>query len=97
MQRLMLGSTDITYYRYERAPSKPAQECETHWKKTWIPQLTWPLQLPHPIPPGEPLRAPSPAKQVKIDLRAKGLSAAELKKLVAGDTVEDMLPISTVD
>ena len=42
---------------------------------------------------------PSPAKQVKIDLRASatGLSAAELKKLVAGYIVEDMLPISTVD
>ncbi|CAL8391540.1 unnamed protein product [Arctogadus glacialis] len=45
---------------------------------------------------------PSPAKQVKIDVRASatgvtGLSASELKKLVAGYIVEDMLPISTVD
>ena len=40
---------------------------------------------------------PSPAKQVKIDLRATGLSAAELKKLVAGYILEDMLPNSTVD
>ena len=41
--------------------------------------------------------SPSPAKQVKIDLRATGLSAAELKKLVNGYVVKDMLPISTVD
>lgn len=42
---------------------------------------------------------PSPAKQVKIDLKASAtaLSAAELNKLVAGYIVEDMLPISTVD
>uniref|UniRef100_A0A9J8BKG2 Uncharacterized protein n=1 Tax=Cyprinus carpio carpio TaxID=630221 RepID=A0A9J8BKG2_CYPCA len=43
--------------------------------------------------------SPSPAKQVKIDLKASAtaLSAAELNKLVAGYIVEDMLPISTVD
>ncbi|KAK1883288.1 putative AC transposase [Dissostichus eleginoides] len=46
---------------------------------------------------GQTSDSPSPAKQVKIDLRATGLSAAELKKLVAGYIVEDMLPISTVD
>ncbi|CAK6958997.1 hypothetical protein NQZ68_007265 [Scomber scombrus] len=46
---------------------------------------------------GQTSDGPSPAKQVKIDLRATGLSAAELKKLVAGYIVEDMLPISTVD
>lgn len=42
---------------------------------------------------------PSPAKQVKIDLKASAtaLSAAELNKLVAGYIVEDMLSISTVD
>uniref|UniRef100_A0A3P9C291 HAT C-terminal dimerisation domain-containing protein n=1 Tax=Maylandia zebra TaxID=106582 RepID=A0A3P9C291_9CICH len=34
---------------------------------------------------------------VKLDVRATGLSAAELKKLVAAYIVEDMLPISTVD
>ncbi|KAL7391338.1 hypothetical protein ABVT39_007938 [Epinephelus coioides] len=45
---------------------------------------------------GQTSEGPSPAKQVKIDLRATGLSAAELKKLVAGYIVEDMLPISTV-
>ena len=46
---------------------------------------------------GRTSEGPSPSKQVKIDLRATGLSAAELKKLVAGYIVEDMLPISTVD
>lgn len=43
---------------------------------------------------------PSPAKQVKIDERPTGglaLSNTELKELVAGYIVEDMLPISTVD
>ena len=40
---------------------------------------------------------PSPAKQVKLDLRATGFSAAELEKLVTGYIVEDMLSISTVD
>lgn len=65
-------------------------------------------KLPHPttdIPgaattsssTGQTSEGPSPAKQVKIDLRTTGLSAAELKKLVAGYIVEDMLPISTVD
>lgn len=46
---------------------------------------------------GRTLEGPSPAKQVKIDLKATGLSADELKKLIAGYIVEDMLPISTVD
>ncbi|CAM4542482.1 unnamed protein product [Leuciscus chuanchicus] len=46
---------------------------------------------------GRTSEGPSPAKQLKIDLKATGLSAAELKKLVAGYIVEDMLPISTVD
>ena len=46
---------------------------------------------------GRAFKGPSPAKQVKTDLRATGLSAAELKKLVAGYIVEDMLPISIVD
>ncbi|TDH13474.1 hypothetical protein EPR50_G00033170 [Perca flavescens] len=46
---------------------------------------------------GRTSEGPSPAKQVKIDLKATGLSAAELNKLVAGYIVEDMLPISTVD
>lgn len=40
---------------------------------------------------------PSSAKQVKIDLKATGLTAAELEMLVAGYIVEDVLPISTVD
>uniref|UniRef100_A0A3Q2V7I1 HAT C-terminal dimerisation domain-containing protein n=1 Tax=Haplochromis burtoni TaxID=8153 RepID=A0A3Q2V7I1_HAPBU len=40
---------------------------------------------------------PTPAKQIKLDIRATGLSAAELKKLVAAYIVENMLPISTVD
>uniref|UniRef100_A0AAY5JX14 HAT C-terminal dimerisation domain-containing protein n=1 Tax=Esox lucius TaxID=8010 RepID=A0AAY5JX14_ESOLU len=39
---------------------------------------------------------PSPAKQVKIDLKTMGL-LIELNKLVAGYIVENMLPISTVD
>ena len=46
---------------------------------------------------GRTSKGPSPAKQVKIDLRATGLSATELKKLVAGYIVEDMLPIFTED
>ena len=46
---------------------------------------------------GQTSDGPSPAKQVKIDLRTTRLSAAELKKLVAGYIVEDILPISTVD
>lgn len=43
---------------------------------------------------------PSPTKQVKIDERPTGglaLSNTELKELVAGYIVEDMLPIPTVD
>uniref|UniRef100_A0A3B4GUU0 HAT C-terminal dimerisation domain-containing protein n=1 Tax=Pundamilia nyererei TaxID=303518 RepID=A0A3B4GUU0_9CICH len=39
---------------------------------------------------------PTPAKQIKLDIRATGLSAAELKKLVAAYIVENMLPISSV-
>ena len=47
---------------------------------------------------GRTSAGPPPAKQVEIDFKATtGLSAAELKKLVAGYIVEDMLPISTVD
>uniref|UniRef100_A0A8C6Q9N9 HAT C-terminal dimerisation domain-containing protein n=1 Tax=Nothobranchius furzeri TaxID=105023 RepID=A0A8C6Q9N9_NOTFU len=40
---------------------------------------------------------PTASKQVKIDIKPAGLGAAELKKLVAGYVVEEMLPISTVD
>uniref|UniRef100_A0A1A8L117 HAT C-terminal dimerisation domain-containing protein n=2 Tax=Nothobranchius pienaari TaxID=704102 RepID=A0A1A8L117_9TELE len=40
---------------------------------------------------------PTASKQVKIDVKPAGLGAAELKKLVAGCVVEEMLPISTVD
>uniref|UniRef100_A0A8C6LKI7 HAT C-terminal dimerisation domain-containing protein n=1 Tax=Nothobranchius furzeri TaxID=105023 RepID=A0A8C6LKI7_NOTFU len=40
---------------------------------------------------------PTASKQVKIDVKPAGLGAAELKKLVAGYVVEEMLPISTVD
>uniref|UniRef100_A0A3Q2WY69 HAT C-terminal dimerisation domain-containing protein n=1 Tax=Haplochromis burtoni TaxID=8153 RepID=A0A3Q2WY69_HAPBU len=46
---------------------------------------------------GQTSDGPTPAKQVKLDVRATGLSAAELKKLVAAYIVEDMLPISTLD
>lgn len=46
---------------------------------------------------GKPLRPPSPAKQVKINLGATGLSATEVKKVVAAYIVENMLPISTVE
>lgn len=46
---------------------------------------------------GESSDDPSPAKQVKIDLRVTGLNAAEQKKLVAGDIVEGMLPFSAID
>ena len=46
---------------------------------------------------GRTANGPSAAKQVKIDVRATGLSAAELKKLVADYIVEDMSLISTVD
>ena len=46
---------------------------------------------------GRTSEGPSPAKQLKTDLRATGLGAAEQKKLVSGYIVKDMLPISTVE